>query len=117
MPYWSTSTTTFWTGTINAISAADEFFKTSKAATEPIYERTELDTSRCAVHAVSAGAKALQLEFTRRYNESDELTQRRLSRSVGNGAFLTVYPSYFNGSELSKEEFQDNTVAKNHQTS
>ena len=106
-------------GVYNPSESADEFFQTSKAVTEPIYssliERKELDTSRYAAHAAStteafrsARTKALQLEFTRRYNEVGELNQRRLSRMAGNGAFLTVNPSYFNGSELSKEEFQDN---------
>ena len=98
---------------------ADDCFDTSKAVTAPLVasliQRQPLDAldysaQAAETTAIARGTRnaALDADYQRLVRESDGVPQRRLQRAPGTGAWLTTYPSFFNGTELSAEEFFDN---------
>jgi hypothetical protein len=98
---------------------ADECHRTSKALTAPLAtslrNRAWLnadDYSADAVKAAHAARVQQDVEAVAAYTLLERaaapLPKRALLRSKENGAGLTTYPSYMNGTELSAEEFRDN---------
>jgi hypothetical protein len=81
----------------------------------PFRQRARLNADEYSAEAVKvARAARLQRNVAAEaaYNllkaKADHLVQRAVTRSKENGALLTLYPSYMNGTELSQEEFQNN---------
>jgi hypothetical protein len=110
-----------WSGTgiPDPSEIADECHSTSKALTAPLThslrQRAWLDAddySAGAAKAASAARLQRDVEAEAACNlvvaAAVPLHRRAIRRSKENGAWLTSYPSYMNGTELSSDEFLDN---------
>jgi hypothetical protein len=98
---------------------ADECHSTSKTLTAPLThslrQRAWLDADKYsagAAKAVSAARAQRDVEAESAYDLVEAaavpLHKRAIRRSKENDAWLTTYPSYKNGTELSSDEFLDN---------
>jgi hypothetical protein len=106
-------------GIPNPCEIADECHRTSKALTPPLAtslcNRAWLNADDYSAGAVKAARAArvqrdveAETAYTLLERAAAPLPKRALLRSKDNGAWLTTYPSYMNGTELSAEEFRDN---------
>jgi hypothetical protein len=98
---------------------ADECHSTSKVLTAPLThslrQRAWLNANEYSASAAKAASAArvqrdMVVESACDLVEAatDPLHQWAIKRSKENGAWLTTYPSYMNGMELSSDEFLDN---------
>jgi hypothetical protein len=71
----------------------------------PTYSRQAHVLAQVAQTQRDAAAKD---EYTRLLADAPTGHRRALERGKDRGAWLTAYPSYWNGTELSAEEFRDN---------